>query len=110
MPLGTEVGLGPGHVVSDGDPAPNGKGHSTPTFQPTLLWHGLPSQQLLVSLFLAYFFLIFTFRFSAIEETDYSIAFERTKTSPIVRIGITYPINNCCITPRSTAAYQCGYC
>ena len=27
MPLGTEVGLGPGDIVLDGDPAP-------PTFQP----------------------------------------------------------------------------
>jgi len=26
MKLGTQVGLGPGHIVSDGDPAP--KGHS----------------------------------------------------------------------------------
>jgi len=35
MPLdcGTEVGLGPGHIVLDGDPVPShGKGHSTPTF------------------------------------------------------------------------------
>jgi len=31
MPLGTEVGLGPGDSVLDGDPAPaHGKGHSTP--------------------------------------------------------------------------------
>ena len=31
MPLGTEVGLGPGHVVLDGDPAPSPqKGHSSP--------------------------------------------------------------------------------
>jgi len=26
MPLGTEVGLGPGHTVLDGDPAPPQKG------------------------------------------------------------------------------------
>jgi len=31
MSLGTEVGLGPGHIVLDGDPAPLGKGHSSPT-------------------------------------------------------------------------------
>jgi len=30
MPLGTKVGLGPGHIVLDGDPAP----HHTPTFWP----------------------------------------------------------------------------
>jgi len=34
MSLGTEVDLGPGHVVLDGDPAPPNKGHSTPTFLP----------------------------------------------------------------------------
>jgi len=43
--------LGPGHIVLDGDPAPpHGKGHghsSPPTFRPTLLWHGRPSQLLL---------------------------------------------------------------
>jgi len=27
IPLGTEVGLGPGDIVLDGDPAPHGKGH-----------------------------------------------------------------------------------
>ena len=30
MPLGMEVGLGPGNVVLDGDPAPPRKGHSSP--------------------------------------------------------------------------------
>jgi len=35
MPLGTEVGFGPGDIVLDGDPAPHGKGHSSPrTFWP----------------------------------------------------------------------------
>jgi len=33
MPLSMEVGLDPGHVVSDGDP-PIPKGHSPPNFQP----------------------------------------------------------------------------
>jgi len=28
MPLGMEVGLGSGHIVLDGDPAPPNKGHS----------------------------------------------------------------------------------
>jgi len=27
MPLGTQVGLGPGDIVLDGDPAPPTKGH-----------------------------------------------------------------------------------
>ena len=34
MPLGTEVGLGPGHIVLDGDRAPTQKGHSSCPFQP----------------------------------------------------------------------------
>ena len=35
MPLGTEVGLGPGDVELDGDSAPHGKGHSSsPSFLP----------------------------------------------------------------------------
>jgi len=33
MSLGTKVGLDPGHIVLDGDPAPP-KGHSTPNFRP----------------------------------------------------------------------------
>ena len=33
MPLGAEVGLGPGHIVLDGDPAPPKNGHS-PYFSP----------------------------------------------------------------------------
>ena len=38
MKLGTRVGLGPGHIVLDGEPAPK-KGHSPPpTFGPCLLW------------------------------------------------------------------------
>jgi len=46
MPLGTEVGLGPGDIVLDGDPAPPKKG--TPIFGPYLLWpNGRPSQLLL---------------------------------------------------------------
>jgi len=35
MPLGTEVGLGPGHIVLDCDPAPPPKrGTAAPTFRP----------------------------------------------------------------------------
>ena len=33
MPLGTEVGLGPGHTVFDGDPAPFQRG-TAPNFWP----------------------------------------------------------------------------
>jgi len=44
MPLGTEVGLEPGDIVLDGDPAilPTERGTEapTPTFRPRLLWHG----------------------------------------------------------------------
>jgi len=39
MPLGMELGLGPGHIVLDGDPAPlPKKGAQPPIFDPCLLW------------------------------------------------------------------------
>ena len=39
IPLGMEVGLGPGDVVFDGDPAPPEKGTAPdPIFDPCLLW------------------------------------------------------------------------
>jgi len=40
MKLGTEIGLGLGHVVLDGDPGPPSQkgGHSPPIFGPCLLW------------------------------------------------------------------------
>ena len=43
-PLGSEVDLGPGHIVFDGDPAPlPQKGHSGPSlFGPCLLWSRSP--------------------------------------------------------------------
>ena len=42
-PLGTEVDLGPGYIVLDGDPAPPRKGHSSPPlFGPCLLWPRSP--------------------------------------------------------------------
>ena len=34
MPLGTEVGVGQGDIVLDGDAASPKRGHSTPTFRP----------------------------------------------------------------------------
>jgi len=44
MPFGTEVGLGAGDIVLDGDPALPQKGHSLPIFGPCLLWpNGRPS-------------------------------------------------------------------
>ena len=47
MPLGTEVALGPGHIVLDGIQLPQ-KGHSPAIFGPCLLWpNGCPSQLLL---------------------------------------------------------------
>ena len=52
MPLGKEVGLGPGHIVLDGDPVGTQPPHSSPSalFGPCLLWpNGCPSQQLLSS-------------------------------------------------------------
>jgi len=38
MPLGTEVGLDPGTIVVDGDPAPQEKGHSSPHLSTRVLW------------------------------------------------------------------------
>jgi len=39
MPLGTEAGLGPGHIVLHGTQLPHGKGHSSPPLSgPCLLW------------------------------------------------------------------------
>jgi len=38
MPLGTEVDLGPGDIVLDGNPAPpKNRGHSTPNFGPCIV-------------------------------------------------------------------------
>jgi len=53
MPLGKEVGLGPGHTVLDGDPVGTQPPQQPiPTFGPCLLWpNGRPSQQLLSSCF-----------------------------------------------------------
>jgi len=43
MPLGTEVDLGPGHIVLDGDSAPLRKGTAaTALFGPCLLWPRSP--------------------------------------------------------------------
>jgi len=33
MKLGVQLGLGPGHVVLDGDPAPTERGTAAPTFE-----------------------------------------------------------------------------
>ena len=38
MPLGLEVGLGPGNIVLDADPAPPLQGAQPPIFDPCLLW------------------------------------------------------------------------
>ena len=54
MPLGMEVGLGPGHTVLDGIQLPLERGTAAPPplFGPWLLWsNGRPSQLLLSSFF-----------------------------------------------------------
>ena len=51
VPLGMEVGLNPGDIVLDGNPAPPTERAQQPpphTFRP-LLWHSRPSQELLSS-------------------------------------------------------------
>jgi len=40
--LGTEIDLGPGHIVLDGDPSPPAKRAQPPLFGPCLLWPRLP--------------------------------------------------------------------
>jgi len=51
MSLGTEVDLGPGHIVLDVDPViPARKGHSSPSlFGPCVLWRRRAFQLLLSS-------------------------------------------------------------
>jgi len=43
-PLSTEMDLGPGHIVLDGDLAPQRKGHSSPPplYGPCVLWPRSP--------------------------------------------------------------------
>ena len=38
MKLGTQIGLGPGHIVLDEDPAPLPQTGTAPSFRPYLLW------------------------------------------------------------------------
>ena len=50
IPRGTQIGLGPGDIVLDGDPAPHGKGNSSPPPLFVLLYVPLrPSYQSLSS-------------------------------------------------------------
>ena len=54
-PLGTEVDLGPGHIVLDGDPAPPAKGaQQPPLFDPCLLWPRSPTSATAELLFSIY--------------------------------------------------------
>jgi len=70
MPLGVDVGLGPDHIVLDGDAAPPERGTAPlPTFRPfCLLWsNSRPSQQLLSSclLLVSYPITLFIYWFHA---------------------------------------------
>jgi len=48
IPLGTEVCLGPGDIVLDGNPAPSKeKGTATPSYRPTAL-AGIPQTRILL--------------------------------------------------------------
>ena len=64
MPLGTEIGLDPGDIVLDGDPARPTKGTQQPQlFDPCLLWpNDGPSQQLLSSCFITVALIMCRFR------------------------------------------------
>jgi len=41
-PLGTEVDIGPGHIILDGVPAPAKGEQQPPSFRPCLLWPRSP--------------------------------------------------------------------
>jgi len=59
MPLGMEVGLGPGHVVLDGVPALRQRGTAAfPLFGPCLLWPRSPISATAELLFVFSFFII----------------------------------------------------
>jgi len=66
MPLGREADVGPCEIVLDGDPAPPGKGHSTPTFRPvsTVAKRSPISAtgELLLCLYYALSYLVITFK------------------------------------------------
>ena len=49
MPLGMEVGLGPGDFVLDRGPVPPKKGTQPPIFGPCLLWPDGRASQLLLN-------------------------------------------------------------
>ena len=50
IPVGTEVGLGPGDIVTWVPSSPTERGTASPLFGPCLMWpNGRPSQQLLSS-------------------------------------------------------------
>jgi len=85
MPLGTEVGLGPGDI---GDPAiPTGRDTAAPFFRPCLLWHGQTVEHLSYTAELLssiveqkeqnttiYYVLVITTEFHAKRTTFYSFA------------------------------------
>jgi len=50
MPFGTEIDLGPGHIVLDGDPAPLPKKDTVPNFWPmSIVAKSITAEQLYVS-------------------------------------------------------------
>jgi len=64
MKLGQQVGLGPGHIVLDGDPAPlSQRGTSPPLFGRCLLW---PQSPILATAELLFFLPAATDYFGAI--------------------------------------------
>jgi len=60
MPLGMEVGLGPGHIVLDGDPAPPPrKGHGSPP--PTFRFMSIVAKRSPISVTAELLFVLFSF-------------------------------------------------
>jgi len=61
MPLGTEVHLGPGHIVLNGNRAPPKRGTAAPSFWPMSMVKRSPISAIAEHLFYFSFFKVFQF-------------------------------------------------
>jgi len=76
IPLGVEIGLGPGHIVLDGDAAPQRKrAQQPPLFGPCLLWpsgaHFSNCSALVVNYFYSYCFYSYSYCYCDFVRTFY---------------------------------------